>query len=140
MGDQTIRIGPRRRHQRPHRHAGLGLRVDRLGFVAGALHRRQQLGAKVGRDAEISTALGVVPETSSASLLALTALATLRETGYEVQDWFYSDTRGSTYPSLRSQLLKLPRRLLMKIAPDFAVRLLGGNPLTVLARPLPSPA
>ena len=68
-----------------------------------------------------------------------TALAALRDTGYEVQDWFYSDTLGSAYAPLRTRLLKLPRRLLMKIAPDFAVRLLGGNPLTVLARPAASP-
>lgn len=65
-----------------------------------------------------------------------TALAALRDTGYEVQDWFYSDTRGCSYVNFRTRLLKLPRRLLMKIAPDFAVRLLGGNPLTVLARPV----
>jgi ubiquinone/menaquinone biosynthesis C-methylase UbiE len=65
-----------------------------------------------------------------------TALATLRDTGYEIQDWFYSDTRGSSYTSFWTRLLKLPRRLLIKVAPDFAVRLLGGNPMTVLARPV----
>ena len=64
-----------------------------------------------------------------------TALATLRDTGYEVEDWFYSDTRTAAYRSWGQRLLKLPRRMLMKMAPDFAVRLLGGNPLTVLARP-----
>lgn len=64
-----------------------------------------------------------------------TALATLRDTGYEIQDWFYSDTRGSAYAPLRTRLMRLPRRLLMKVAPDFGVRLLGGNPMMVLARP-----
>jgi 2-polyprenyl-3-methyl-5-hydroxy-6-metoxy-1,4-benzoquinol methylase len=64
-----------------------------------------------------------------------TALAALRDTGYEVQDWFYSDMRGAAYSSPGTKLLRLPRRVLMRIAPDFAVRLLGGNPLTVLARP-----
>lgn len=64
-----------------------------------------------------------------------TALATLQDTGYEVQDWFYSDITNAASSSLRFKLMKLPRRILMKIAPDFAVRLLGGNPLTVLARP-----
>lgn len=68
-----------------------------------------------------------------------TALATLRDSGYEVQDWFYSDTRGSSYAPLRTRLLKMPRRLLMSIGPDFAVRLLGGNPMMVLARPGSSP-
>jgi 2-polyprenyl-3-methyl-5-hydroxy-6-metoxy-1,4-benzoquinol methylase len=65
-----------------------------------------------------------------------TALATLHHSGYEIQEWFYSDMSGSSYAPLRTRLMKLPRRLLMSIAPDFAVRLLGGNPLMVLARPL----
>jgi 2-polyprenyl-3-methyl-5-hydroxy-6-metoxy-1,4-benzoquinol methylase len=64
-----------------------------------------------------------------------TALATLRDSGYEVEDWFYSDTRGSAYTSWRTRLMALPRRILMSISADFAVRLLGGNPMTVLARP-----
>jgi 2-polyprenyl-3-methyl-5-hydroxy-6-metoxy-1,4-benzoquinol methylase len=64
-----------------------------------------------------------------------TALATLRHSGYEVADWFYSDMRGSAYQNFRTRLWRLPRRLLMKLRPDFAVRLLGGNPMTVLARP-----
>lgn len=65
-----------------------------------------------------------------------TALATLRDTGYEVQDWFYSDLRGNSYQNFRTRLLHLPRRILKKLCPDFAVRLLGGNPMTVLARPV----
>ncbi len=65
-----------------------------------------------------------------------TALAALQDTGYRVEDWFYSDLRGAAYSSFGSKLLKLPRRLLMKLAPDFAVRLLGGNPMTVLAQPV----
>lgn len=68
-----------------------------------------------------------------------TALATLGDSGYKVEDWFYSDTRGSAYAPLRTKLMRLPRRLLMKITPDFAVRLLGGNPMTVLARPSTPP-
>lgn len=68
-----------------------------------------------------------------------TALATLRDSGYEVEDWFYSDTRGSAYTPWRARLMKLPRRILMGISPDFAVRLLGGNPMTVLARPASMP-
>ncbi len=64
-----------------------------------------------------------------------TALATLRDTGYVVDDWFYSDLRGNAYAPFKTRLLRWPRRILMKLAPDFAVRLLGGNPLTVLARP-----
>ena len=65
-----------------------------------------------------------------------TALAALRDTGYEVTAWFYSDLRGSAGQNFRTRLLTLPRRILKKLCPDFAVRLLGGNPLTVLARPV----
>lgn len=64
-----------------------------------------------------------------------TALATLRETGFEIESWFYSDLRGNAYAPLKTRLMRWPRRILMGLAPDFAVRLLGGNPLTVLARP-----
>jgi 2-polyprenyl-3-methyl-5-hydroxy-6-metoxy-1,4-benzoquinol methylase len=57
-----------------------------------------------------------------------TALATLGEAGYEVTDWFYSDTRGSAYRNVRTRLLSLPRRILRNVCPDFAVRLLGELP------------
>ena len=64
-----------------------------------------------------------------------TALATLRETGFEIESWFYSDLRGNAYAPLKTRLMRWPRRILMGLAPDFSVRLLGGTPLTVLARP-----
>lgn len=64
-----------------------------------------------------------------------TALATLKDTGYVVADWFYSDMLGSASVGWRKPLMQLPRKLLKAISPDFAVRLLGGNPITVLARP-----
>ncbi len=64
-----------------------------------------------------------------------TALAALRDTGYEVADWFYSNMRGSAYAALKTRLMRWPRKILMKLAPDFAVRLLGGIPITVHARP-----
>ena len=64
-----------------------------------------------------------------------TALATLKDTGYEVIDFFY--TRGSLeIPNRgwRADLLKLPRRLLFSIQQDLAVRMLGGFSLLVLAK------
>ena len=64
-----------------------------------------------------------------------TALATLRDTGYEIVDYFY--TAGSLdLPNRgwKADLLKFPRRLAFRVNADFAVRVLGGYSLMVLAR------
>ncbi|MEP6879431.1 MAG: class I SAM-dependent methyltransferase [Nitrosospira sp.] len=63
-----------------------------------------------------------------------TALATLRDTGYEVVDYFY--TNGSELPNRgwKANMLKFPRKLLFWIDQDLAVRILGGFSLMVLAR------
>jgi hypothetical protein len=64
-----------------------------------------------------------------------TALATLKDTGYEVVDYFY--TNGSMELPNRgwkANLLKLPRKLLFSIHQDLTVRILGGFSLLVLAK------
>jgi len=64
-----------------------------------------------------------------------TALATLRDTGYEILDYFY--TRGSLELPNRgwkSNLLKLPRELFFSISQDLTVRILGGFSLLVLTK------
>lgn len=64
-----------------------------------------------------------------------TALATLKDTGYEVVDYFY--TNGSLELPNRgwkANLLKLPRKLLFSIHQDLTVRILGGFSLLVLAK------
>lgn len=64
-----------------------------------------------------------------------TALATLKDTGYKVVDYFY--TSGSLeLPNrgLKANLLKLPRRLFFSMHQDWAVRILGGFSLLVLAK------
>ena len=64
-----------------------------------------------------------------------TALAALRDTGYEPIDWFYPPNddplRGRPF---RQKALALLRNGLGKLSQDFAVRLLGGRSLMVLAR------
>jgi SAM-dependent methyltransferase len=64
-----------------------------------------------------------------------TALAALRETGYEVLDWFYPrvDTRFGKLP-IKQKLLWALRGVLGRLCPEFTVRLLGGRSLLVLAR------
>jgi hypothetical protein len=64
-----------------------------------------------------------------------TALATLKDTGYEIIDYFY--TAGAlelSSKSLKSFLLRLPRWISYKINKDLAVRILGGYSLLVLTR------
>ncbi|WP_081851142.1 bifunctional 2-polyprenyl-6-hydroxyphenol methylase/3-demethylubiquinol 3-O-methyltransferase UbiG [Bradyrhizobium sp. URHD0069] len=64
-----------------------------------------------------------------------TALETIRYCGYEVIDANFTalaiepPNRG-----LRANLMKIPRILLSKVAPDFAARVLGGWSLMVLAK------
>jgi hypothetical protein len=64
-----------------------------------------------------------------------TALAALRDAGYEVIDSFYTD---GTHPlrgrPFRQKVLGVLRETLYKLAPDYTVRLLGGRSLMVLVR------
>ena len=64
-----------------------------------------------------------------------TALAALRDAGYDVLDWFYPRPRLQLRGKpLRQKLLALMREAIMPVRPDLAVRLLGGRSLMVLAR------
>jgi ubiquinone/menaquinone biosynthesis C-methylase UbiE len=62
-----------------------------------------------------------------------TALATLKDTGHEIVDWFY--TKSAIELSTTSILRKLaagPRAAVFAVFPDFAVRTLGGFSMMVL--------
>lgn len=62
------------------------------------------------------------------------ALATLKDCGYKVIDHAYTASRLELpNQALSSRLMSLPRRLLFEVSPDFAVRVLGGYSLLVLA-------
>ncbi len=64
-----------------------------------------------------------------------TALASLKDAGYEIIDHFYTpgavDLPGK---SLKASLMKLPRKLMFALNQDLAVRVLGGYSLLILAR------
>ncbi len=64
-----------------------------------------------------------------------TALATLRDAGYEIVDYVYTQ-RSTDLPAktLGSFLAKLPRKLGFVLARDLSVRTFGGYSLLVLAR------
>ena len=64
-----------------------------------------------------------------------TALETLKDTGYEIVDYFY--TASSFEVSNRGwkgDLLRIPRKLVFAVNKDLTVRILGGYSLLVLAK------
>jgi SAM-dependent methyltransferase len=64
-----------------------------------------------------------------------TALATLKDSGYEICDYFY--TAGSIdlpNKSFKTLLANLPRKVLYGLNQDIAVRLLGGYSLLVVTK------
>jgi 2-polyprenyl-3-methyl-5-hydroxy-6-metoxy-1,4-benzoquinol methylase len=63
-----------------------------------------------------------------------TALAALRDSGYEVLDWTYTPGAIDNPRSIKARLASWPRRLMMNASPDFTVRVFGGFSLLVLAK------
>lgn len=65
------------------------------------------------------------------------ALATLKDTGYDIVDWRYTGASlNSPHRGLITRLVAPLRRLLYLINHDLAVRVVGGETLIVLARPV----
>lgn len=63
------------------------------------------------------------------------AITVLKETGYQVLDYFYTfDSFKESAKSFRTLFAKIPRSILFAIHQDFAARLLGGFSLLVLAK------
>jgi cyclopropane fatty-acyl-phospholipid synthase-like methyltransferase len=63
-----------------------------------------------------------------------TVLRTLEDVGYEVLDYSYSPEYELDAPLLSTNLMKLPRKVFFALHEDWAVRLLGGSRLLVLAK------
>lgn len=64
-----------------------------------------------------------------------TALATLRDTGYQIIDYFYTaPDKCEAGKRLATRLLHYPRKWMFACNQDLTVRLLGGFSLMVLAR------
>jgi SAM-dependent methyltransferase len=65
------------------------------------------------------------------------ALATLRDTGHEIVDYFYTNGAFGVYqehPSIKKAIANVPRWAISKFSTPFAARLLGGYSLLVLAK------
>jgi ubiquinone/menaquinone biosynthesis C-methylase UbiE len=63
-----------------------------------------------------------------------TVVATLEYAGHRVVDWAYTAGAIHRPKSWRARLASLPRRMAFALAPDLAVRTLGGYSLIVLTR------
>lgn len=64
-----------------------------------------------------------------------TAIASLKDSGYEIVDWFYTGSYiDLPTKTLKSKIAKIPRQILFALNPDFGVRVLGGYSLMVLAK------
>lgn len=62
------------------------------------------------------------------------ALATLKDCGYKIIDWRYTASRLELpNQAMSSKVMSVPRKLLYAVSPDFAVRVVGGYSLLVLA-------
>jgi cyclopropane fatty-acyl-phospholipid synthase-like methyltransferase len=62
------------------------------------------------------------------------ALMTIDDLGYEIIDWNYLFLKPEKSRTLKLKMLLLPRLILSKFSEDFAVKLLGGAALMVLAK------
>jgi ubiquinone/menaquinone biosynthesis C-methylase UbiE len=64
-----------------------------------------------------------------------TALATLRDSGYEILDYFYTAAMiEKPEKSLRTRILNIPRRLMFQLNKNITARILGGYSLLVLTK------
>lgn len=63
-----------------------------------------------------------------------TALATIQDCGLKIIDHFYTPGLEISKKTFKSKLALLPRKMLYKMNKDFAVKLLGGYSLMVLAK------
>jgi hypothetical protein len=115
---------------------------DYLGFLRKFREKGEYKVFHIPLDISVQTVLRCSPIVNRRkkvghihSFTKETALATLKDTGYEVVDYFY--TPGClevANRSWKSNLMKLPIKLFFSIHQDLTVRIFGGFSLLVLAR------
>lgn len=62
-----------------------------------------------------------------------TALETIKDTGYQILDYFYTSSSDLPNRGWKANLIRIPRKLAFLANKDLAVRILGGYSLLVLA-------
>lgn len=115
---------------------------DYLGFLRKLRHRGEYKIFHIPLDMNVQMVLRASPIRRVRDLVGHlhyfsrdTALATLKDAGYQVIDHFYT-ANMLELPNIgwRGKLMLLPRRLAFSLHPDLAARILGGYSLMVLAR------
>lgn len=115
---------------------------DYIGFLKSLKTKSQYFIFHIPMDMTVSSVFRVSPILYARSKVGHlhyfskeTALHTLKDCGYEIEDYFYTSGALSLRKhSLKTKLAKLPRRFLYSLNSDLAVRLLGGYSLMVLAK------
>ena len=115
---------------------------DYLGFLEKGKCRSEYKIFHIPLDMNVSSVFRVSPITYVRGKVGHlhyfnkeTALASLKDTGYEIIDHSY--TAGSIdlqHSNIKTKLMTIPRRILFKFSADLAARLLGGFSLLVLAK------
>jgi hypothetical protein len=114
---------------------------DYIGFVRSLKQRATYKVFHIPLEVSISSVLRDAVMAARAQVGHLhyftreTALATLRDVGYEIIDECYTasflDMPGRT---VRENLARLPRKALYALSPDLLVKTIGGCSLLVLAK------
>lgn len=114
---------------------------DYFGFLRKLKTKAKYKIFHIPLDLSVQTVLRAAPITHARETVGHihyftkeTALASLRDTGYNVLDFFY--TAGSLElpsRSWKSELLRVPRLVAYRLNKDWAVRILGGCSLLVFA-------
>lgn len=115
---------------------------DYIGFLRNIRHRGDYKLFHIPLDMNVQMVLRGAPIRRARERIGHlhyfskdTALATLRDAGYQLIDLFYTpDMLERPQVGWRAQLMWLPRRLAFTLHQDLAARVLGGYSLMVLAR------
>lgn len=115
---------------------------DFYSFLVNLKQRAEYKVFHIPLDISVQTVLRCSPIMKSRTLFGHihyftkeTAIASLRDSGYEILDYFY--TKGSLElpnQGWKAFLLRVPRQIAFLVNEDIAVRILGGHSLMVLAR------
>ncbi len=116
---------------------------DYMGFLEKCRHKAKYQIYHIPLDIHISSVIRNTFIRGRHSLghlhyfTAESALATLKDTGHEIVDFFYTDGALSLFeqhPSFKRAVANVPRRLLSKVSVPLTARILGGYSLLVLTK------
>ena len=114
---------------------------DYIGFLKRLRQRAKYKIFHIPLDISVQTVLRCTPILQGRATVGHlhyftkeTALLTIQDAGYEVVDHFYTPSGVDQGKTMKSKLTRMPRIAFSHIAPDYAVRLLGGYSLLVLAK------